>query len=307
MDERNQNNMSRKNYNNQRQQRANNLPVPKKEKNNMFKKAMAWLLAGALAIGGIGIGLGIKLNAKDDGEETKITDVNKTPEETNDFWDELHVDISQYPTQSTEERFPEEVNKLIEGIDKINSTDSALNWFKNLYVNQYQGDEHINPYEISFVQSNNTNIIKAGDKYVTHGSYPDITKSNIRKDGAELSYISDVDVYSIRIKSSNEVIDCGASIFENGERKYISLIPGDSYNELKDTESTLGNLGKVPSLVMSMYDLQNQLSNNKGNGFLMECIEKNKEELQEEIKELYKNDNLKISEETTKEIEDGVR
>ena len=262
-----------------------NLPATKKEKNNVFKRIFSLFLAGVV---GFGIGLGVgKKDTKELPEEPKTEETGSGEldiVENTSYWDTIKVE-TPIISETQQEKISDEAIKLLEGVDDIYSSNDALDWFKNFYVSQYKGDKKLDADDISFVQSSNSYIMKAGEQYVTHGSYPDITKNKIINDGLNIEYLNNVDVYSVRIKSTGEVIDCGASIVENAKTKYIQLIPGDSYGEINEADLEFGRLDKIPELVMEMYSLYEENGLGK-NGYIGSLIAEKKQELKEAIKGL---------------------
>ena len=281
-------NRTHQNIENQNQRRAdskNQLPANKKKNNAFGRRVAALLLAATALIGGIVTTIKNRINDGNDlPEEPETVETGEQIKDNfseNTFEKDLKVKVD-LPSEVVE------FNNLSEEIDKINSKEDILEWFKEFYVSKYEGDFNISKHNIKFVKSKHVNLIQAGDNLVTRGSYPQITKNDIIQDGQTIEYISqsgDFSIFSIQRDYDSKIQDC--ITYRGG--KIERVIPGDSYNEMKEYDSTLVKMKNIPQFVMEIYSLEDELEEKPGNEYLSQKINTVKNSLKEELKEVLMN------------------
>ncbi len=224
--------------------------VARRTKRRTVRNALFAGIAGLTIFGG-GAKLVKALNPGDSPsiettkEETK-NDANK------DFRENMSVDESEYIYQNEEEK----------EIKEIENADDALNYFKNMYIEEYEketGNDKLTTEDIKISLSSQNYIYVLDDgTIVTHGNFPYNTEDAIKTDGHSYTSEQDKKVYEIILKENNKIID--ACIHKNEEMQRV--IPGDNYSEMKDYESILSKFGPITSDIYKLIDAYNSSSKN---------------------------------------------
>lgn len=261
--------------------------IIKKHANIAKRKVTATVLAATIGITGFVSGFAVgRLTAGDEQKESVTTTTKE------DFKDGLKVEPStQTPEQEQEvDEVLEQVKKEINGLD---SKEDILDYFKQLYAQEYEEvmGKSISASSVKILQTEQSYVYQLEDgQIVTHGDYPAITEGKIEADGLSHERADARKVYIVKDSFGNELD--GMSI--NGKK----VIPGNSYDKLKDSPSPLEKIGSGATYnTFKLYDLYRQLENKPGNTFILEQITETEADLAIAVAN-YKTKKLELQKET---------
>jgi hypothetical protein len=209
----------------------------------------------ALAIGGTVATIGLATGCSAD-KDIDTTDNNVKTEESS-FKDDIHVDVEDLETTS--------LNKTEEKVEELENKDDLLNFLKDLYIEEYEnktGDTTLDTSDIKIIEENNNYIYQNTQtgEFITHDELPAQTEQMMKENNISYTIKEDVDVYQVK-NNDDEIIDAMVVDEQKGPAKYIKAIPGNSYNEMKDYESTLTDLGEVISTGLRYWEFYDQSNN----------------------------------------------
>lgn len=260
--------------------------VAKQAKN----KVLAVVLAGSIGFGAFAtVQTTRMLNAGDEDRRPAQEHVlDKTEQES--FKESLKVD-GQYVDVQVE---VSELEAMVQQIESIDSKEDALKFWKNIYVEEYENvtGKKENAGNIKITLSNQSSVyVREDGKRVTRGTYPEGTEAALRADGQAYTSENDVDAFFVELISTGKVLD-GMTI------KGDAVIDGDNYNELKDNESALVELGpKTTKTSFELARLYEELEQDPSSQYIKAKCENAKNELKEDITNKYENQQDKSVEE----------
>lgn len=226
-------------------------------------------MAGFLGIGALASG-GTK--ALPEGKETTKTQTENS------------IELEEIKTQ--QEKFREEIKVISEDeiikqeISELESEKDVLAYLKNMYLEEYEqktGKADLTTSDIKIFGSSQTyTYVLDGGQVVTHGETPLETEKQIKADGKSYTTQQGGYIYSVRLAKNNEVIDCMTS----GSKR---AIPGDKYNEMKDSESILTDMGGITQIAFKLMSLFEELDRKSGNDFIESKCEDAKSDLADAV------------------------
>lgn len=204
--------------------------------------------------------------------------------------------VSSSSVKSFDEMASETVNSSkVYDVDKIDSSKSALDYFKKIYVREYN-EENGTSYtedEISLYSRNESYVwkVKYDDLddyyYVTRGSAINALKDKLDEEGKEYTQEKLGKVYYTLLNEGDkqEVLECVIPLKENS----IPVILGDDYLEGKRVDNVNYNVARdMGELIKATVDLC--VNYNDTPGEMQKLKEKNlKEDFKEGIRQYYDN------------------
>lgn len=191
------------------------------------KKALA--IGGTVATVGLATGCGAENDAQVTDNNVKV---EQSTDKTGDFRKGYEVPQSEMLTIENE-------------VEELETPEEVLNYIKDMYIEEYEKiteDQELTTEDIGIMLSKQNYVYKRDDGLlVTHGETPYATERAIKEDGYSYKDTEIDEVYTVRLKDSNKVID--AMTINNSVAEKV--IPGDNYNEMKDYVSTLAELNQI--------------------------------------------------------------
>lgn len=165
-----------------------------------------------------------------------------------DFFKKIKVEVEQIAETAKEQ------GEYKKEIDEITTSQEALNYFKNMYIEEYEketGDSQLTTADIKILETAQSYVYVLDDgTIVTHGDVPDITEQAITNDGHEYTSKENKNIYEVSLAENGKVIDAGIS----NDNQMEKVIPGDRYSEMKDYQSILSKMGPITSDVYKLME-----------------------------------------------------
>lgn len=145
---------------------------------------------------------------------------------------------------------PGKINDIKEEVNNLENEEAVLRFLKNEYIENYEkitGDDTLTTEDIT-ITYNYENYVYINDttgEIITHGENIKNTTQSLQNDGVSYTTKDNVKVYKIKTKEDGKVIDCMTLQNQNGETKPVKVIVGDQYEESKNNNSILVEMGMV--------------------------------------------------------------
>ena len=233
-------------------------------------RTFLFAIAGTAVVGG-GVYLltsGNEQPEKQTQEETMI----ETESKEQSFRDSLKV-------YSQEEKIAQEVAEL-------DTVQEIKEYLKNMYIEAYEqknGEVDLNTSDIQITSNSESYLYVLEDgQLVSHGDFPDQTEKQIQEDGKNYKdTISDIDTYNVKLASTGKIIDSMTTGLDQ-------VIPGENYNEMKEYDSVLVDMGEITEKAFTLMELVEGLENDSSNEYLKQSYRDTKCELRDAIIEYNK-------------------
>lgn len=217
--------------------------IAKKVHKKMKRRAIFIAIAAAAGIGGATTAHKM-LDAPKEPID-RIESESKT--EQNEFKDRIKVDVNEL--QANEQK----QSQIEQEISNLETKEDVLAYLKDMYIDKYEektGDDTLTTEDIGIVKSNEdyTYIDKENGDIILHDELPNVTEQNLVADNVEYEIGSDAESYKVRDNEGN-IID--AVVMEDG---LVRAIPGNQYNEMKNYDSVLDDMGDVIPAGLTYYD-----------------------------------------------------
>ena len=219
----------------------------RRRKKQIHKKLVRKYRTAAI-LGFFGVASIIGTSKLIEGESTQS--VEQEQQKDNSFKETLHVPegelIGNNTNQTQESRLDKEIEKKI---NELESKEDLMKFIKDTYLEKYEevtGDDTLTTADIKIIKNNQNYVFynKETEDYITHGEYPDQTMQVLQENNVSYDTIDNVDVYQVYDKNDS-VIDCMTIQSKNGKPRYIRVVPGETFNEMKNYKSTLTKIGEI--------------------------------------------------------------
>lgn len=171
----------------------------------------------------------------------------------------LKDQASTEEVEQNEESLTEE-EKTEKEINELKSKEDVLNYFKNMYIEEYEkatGDDKLTTADIQIQTSSQSYVYELDDgTIVTHGDLPANTESAIKNDGHEYTDLQNKLVYKVSRVDDGTVLDAATA---NGD-EMKKVVIGDKYSEMKDYDSILSKMGPI---TRDIYKLMNSIEDTR--------------------------------------------
>ena len=236
-----------------------NVKLTKKQKQKARKRARR-----KLAIGGILAALGITglvytgTKLLPEGEPkapVNVENENNSQDKTNEFKDKYKVN---------EDDLIKNESEVEKEVKELENADDVLAYLKNLYIEKYEektGDETLTTNDIKIMQNfqNYAYIDKETGDIITHGELPLETEKALAQNNVSYDIEYDLGTYQVQ-NLDGQTIDM---ITMDGQTP-IKVIPGNQYNEMKDYDSVLDEMGSIiPEGIYYMDHLEDENARNE--------------------------------------------
>lgn len=173
-------------------------------------------------------------------QEPKTTENQK--EKSNDNFKEKY--------QVSQENIKSDAQREVESqINELENESDVLAYLKNMYIEKYAkktGDETLTTADIMIFESSENYVYEDQDnnRIITHGSNPMEVEEELNSKNIDYNVLEDVKTYDIQTKDG-KIID--SIILQQKDDKTIpvKVIPGDSYDEMKNYDSILDEMGTI--------------------------------------------------------------
>ncbi len=280
--------------------------LTKKERIQLHKKAKrAFIVKSILGIGVAASVVAGGVKVLGPGEEGKNPQIESTESiepsnEVKDFKEQYRVSL----------------NSIEQEVDSLETKDDVLNFIKDKYIENYEqqtGDTTLTTKDIEIAPSheNYVYIDESTGEIITHGENPYEAEAELDENGVSYSINNDgIRTYKVwkldkENRENREVMDC--MTIENGER--VRVIPGESYNQMKNYKSVLAEMSpeewKVISTALDYhanFDNDKETEKEKFKNRLIEALK-----AEQETQQQSKQEQVKQADQTNREIEDEGR
>ena len=224
------------------------VKLTKKDKKKTKKRAKRKLaIAGIIAALGItgGVTAAIKMLPEGKPQEPVATmeDQNNTKSKLNEFKERYHFEVDEKKTIQQD-------SEIIKEINELQNENDVLSYLKNMYIEKYEektGDKNLTTKDIE-IYSNSQNYVyvdeTTGD-IITHGDNPADLEKMLQDDEVSYDVEYDVSTYSIENAQDGQIMDMIVMKSQAGKTIPVKVIPGNQYNEMKNYDSILDDMGTV--------------------------------------------------------------
>ncbi len=143
------------------------------------------------------------------------------------------------------------ISKEEEEVNSLETKEDVLKFLKNEYIEKYEqmtGDKDLTTDDIKIIASYQNYLYSNEEEIVTHGANPDQLRNQLEQYG-NYSVINDCEVFQVK-DQDDKTID--AATYINGNLEYV--VPGDNYEEMKNNNSVLVELGDVIPKGLQYYE-----------------------------------------------------
>ena len=239
-----------------------NIKLTKKQKQNARKRANRKIVIAGIVTGlGItGVVAGTKLLPEGKTNTPIVTEnENNKQDKTQEFKEKYKVNENDLVQNESEVK--KEVNELQNG-------DDVLSYLKNMYIEKYEektGDETLTTADIKIIQDSQKYVYvdsQTGD-IITHGEIPGETEKALTENNISYDIKNDVKTYQVQ-NLQGQTIDMVTIGYKDGQTIPVKVIPGNQYNEMKDYDSILDEMGTIiPDGIEYMSNFENEDAKNK--------------------------------------------
>lgn len=223
-----------------------NQKLTKKQKQKARRKAKRRIIIGGIiaALGITGIAI-VKNKLLPEGKESHQPNI--TTEKENNF--KAKYKVKEEYLRKNESEAEKEVKQL-------ENDQEVLAYLKNMYIEKYEektGDDTLKTNDIKIIQGSQNYMYidtQTGD-YISHGEFPNDTEKALKENNVLYEIAYNIETFKVQNRDG-KTIDMETVAHEK-------VIPGNQYNEMKNYESVLEELGTViPNGVEYMYDMENE-------------------------------------------------
>ena len=263
------------------QLRPENVKLTKKQKQKARKRAKRKIVVAGIvaALGITGFVAGTKLLPEGKTNAPAITEnENNKQAKTNEFKEKYKVNENDLVKNESE--VEKEINELQNGAD-------VLAYLKNMYIEKYEektGDETLTTDDIKIMQNSQNYVYvdsQTGD-IITHGEIPGETEKALTENNISYDIKNNVETYQVQ-NLEGQTIDMITMENRDGQTVPIKVIPGNQYNEMKDYDSILDEMGTIiPDGIEYMSNFENENAKDK----FISAIEKVQSQQQKQNKQI---------------------
>lgn len=279
-------------YSETRKETKRQNPQNRKQRHKAAKKASRKVKI-ALALGVLGVG-SLALASRNnevkgitDGKEKVIIEVNEADKQEN--------------KKTTAQEYRESIANAAKTIETENEIDNLKTqseieaWMNNIYVEEYEkitGDESIDTSQIKIFDGSTDYIyVTSENELVSHGDHPYETEKQLKDDGKEFKTESMDNKQIYKVSINGKVLDSAMYLKnENNERQLKKVIVGNYYDETKNSQSVLEELGDIIPEAYKLKDLMGKLEQEPNSEYIKGLISTSKDKLNTLV-ENYQNKN----------------